>query len=186
MKKEFDAANAMYPFPVVLVTTHDGKGKHNIITVAWTTNVSRNAPCIGLSMGSGKLSFQNIQNSREFVVNIPGHNLLEQVDFCGESHGEEVDKFAATGLTAQKASTVGAKLIKQCPINLECMLKEIYRIEGANLIIGQIRKVHMDPTILDEQQKIDYHKLDPIVYAQKTYYRVGKAQQKRGFSKHDQ
>ncbi|MGM0365332.1 MAG: flavin reductase family protein, partial [Actinomycetota bacterium] len=135
-------------------------------------------------VGGEKLSFRNIKSNGEFVINIAGHDILKEVDFCGEHHGDEIDKFDAAGLTPEKAAAVGAKLIEQCPINLECRLKEIHNIEGANLVIGQIVKVHISQAILDGD-KIDYGKLDPIVYAQKTYYKLGKAEAKRGFSKND-
>jgi len=183
LKKEFEATNAMYPLPVVLVTTHDGKGNDNIITIAWTSNVSRKEPCVCISIGGEKLSFKNIKNTGDFVVNIPDQDILKEVDFCGENHGDEVNKFKETGLTPQEASMVGAKLIRQCPINIECKLRKIYQIEGANLVIGQVLKVHMDEKILKQNQSVDYVKLNPVVYAQKTYFTLGKAKQKRGFSK---
>ena len=184
MKKEFEAANAMYPVPVVLVTTHDVKGNDNIITIAWTSNVSRKEPCINICVGGSSLSFRNIKDTGEFVVNIPGHDILEKVDFCGENHGYDVDKFESTGLVTQESSIVRAKLLKQCPINFECRVKGIYPIEDANMVIGKILKVHIDENILDND-KVDYQKLNPIVYAQKTYFKLGKETAKRGFSKNN-
>ena len=185
MKKEFDATTAAYPLPVVLVSTHDGQGNNNIMTAAWTTNVSRKNPCIAVSMGKDKLSFKNVEKTGDFVVNICGHKLLKQVDFCGETHGQDVDKFTKAGFTAVHGSMVGAKLISECPINMECRLKQAYAIDTGNMVVGEIVKVHIDDEILDAEGDIDYGKLDPIVYAQKTYYKLGKAVARRGFSKTD-
>lgn len=186
MKKELEAANAMYPLPVVLVTTHDGRGNDNIMTAAWTTNVSRKNPCVAVSVGKDKLSFKNIENTGDFVINICSHNILKQVDFCGGTHGQDIDKFKQTGLTAAAAVKVGAKLISECPINLECRLRQVYAIDTGNMVIGEIVKVHVEQDILDGEGRIDYQKLDPVVYAQKTYFKLGDAVAKRGFSQEDE
>jgi len=183
LKKEFKPTNAMYPLPAVLVTTCDANGRDNIITIAWTTNISRENSCVAVSIGGNKLSLRNIRETKDFVINIPGTELLEKVDFCGENHGDDIDKFDKAKLTRQDASMVKSKLIDECPINLECKLVDIYEINSAYLVVGKIVKVHIDDSILDENEKIDYIKLNPIVYANKTYFGIREELAKRGFSK---
>jgi flavin reductase (DIM6/NTAB) family NADH-FMN oxidoreductase RutF len=46
-------------------------------------------------------------------------------------------------------------------------------IDAASLVIGQIVNIHMDEEIMDGDQ-IDYKKLDPVLYAQKTYFSLGR------------
>ncbi len=183
MKKEIGTMNLFYPLPVVLVTTHDSKGNDNIITVAWTTNVSSEKPYACISIGGNKLSLRNIKETKDFVINIPGQELLKKVDFCGENHGDEIDKFKECNLTGLKANITGSKLIAQCPVNIECVLKDIYIIESGNLIIGEIVKTHADEEIITDDGSIDLLKLNPVVYSQKTYYSIKEAVAKRGFSK---
>ena len=183
MKKEMGPMNLFYPLPVVLVTTHNSKGNDNIITIGWTTNLSSEKPYACISIGGNKLSLRNIKETKNFVINIPGQELLKKVDFCGENHGDEIDKFKECNLTRLKASITGSKLIAECPVNIECIVKEIYIIESGNLIIGEIVKTHADEEILADNGSIDLLKLNPIVYSQKTYYSIKEAVAKRGFSK---
>ena len=77
----------------------------------------------------------------------------------------------------------GSKLIAECLLNIECMVKEIYIIESGNLIIGEIVKTHADEEIITDDGSIDLLKLNPVVYSQKTYYSIKEAVAKRGFSK---
>ncbi len=180
MKKVMEATNAMFPLPVVLVTSGDGK-KDNIITIAWTTNICRKTPCIGIIINGKKYSLDLIKEHKEFIVNIPGQKNLKEVDICGGKHGDKVDKYKLTGFTKEKAKEVKASMIKECPINIECKLEDIYVKETSNLLIGKVLKLHIDEKILDNNGKIDYKKLDPIVYAQKTYFPLKEGIAKRGF-----
>jgi flavin reductase (DIM6/NTAB) family NADH-FMN oxidoreductase RutF len=182
LKKEWKASNAMYPLPIILISTTDRTGRDNIMTAAWTTNVSKNNNCVAVSIGGDKRSLRNIKETEDFVINIPSGKLLKEVDFCGESTGDKIDKFSFLALNRADARMVRSKIITECPINLECRLKEIIMIDSASLVIGQIVNIHMDEEIMEKDQ-IDYKKLDPVLYAQKTYFSLGHKLDKRGFSK---
>jgi len=183
MKKTVKPKNAQFPLPVVLVSCCDNKGNDNIITIAWTTNICRKIPHLGIVINGEKYSEKLIKETREFVVNIPNAEMIKKVDFCGESHGDHIDKFAQTKLTKIDSQLIRPKIIKECPINIECKLKDIYSIESSNLLIGEIVKTHIDEDILDSDGKINYQKLNPIMYAEKRYYNLRDSIGYRGFSK---
>jgi flavin reductase (DIM6/NTAB) family NADH-FMN oxidoreductase RutF len=181
MKRQFGPTNAMYPQPIILISTISKEGKDNIMTAAWTTNAGRDNSSIAISIGGDKLSFRNILQTKDFVINIPGTDLLGQSDFCGQNPGEEIDKFSLTGLTPLESVLIRSKMVKECPINIECRLKETFKVDSANLIIGQAVKVHIDEKILEEGL-IDFNRFKPMVYAQKTYFSLGEELGKRGLS----
>ena len=183
MKKAINPKNAAFPLPVVLVTCCDNKGNDNIITIAWTTNVCSKIPHLGIVLNGEKYSAKLIRETREFVINIPNAEILRKVDFCGETHGDRIDKFDQTKLTKTDSRIVKPKMIKECPINIECKLKDIYTIESSNLFIGEIVKTHIEEDIIDDTEKINYQKLNPIIYAEKKYYSIRESIGYRGFSK---
>ena len=183
MKKAINPKNAQFPMPVVLVSCCDSRGNDNIITVAMTTNICRKIPHLGIVIDGEKYSEKLIKETREFVVNIPNAEMIKKVDFCGESHGDHIDKFSQAGLTKTDSQIIRPKIINECPINIECKLKDIYSIESSNLFIGEIVKTHIDEDILDSDGKIIYLKLNPIVYAEKRYYNLRNSIGYRGFSK---
>ena len=183
MKKIFDPKNAAFPLPVVLVTCCDNKGNDNIITIAWTTNVCSKIPHLGIVINGEKYSSKLIKETREFVVNIPNAEILKEVDFCGENKGDQINKFDQTKLTKTDSLIIKPKIIKECPINIECKLKDIYSIESSDLFIGEIVKTHIDEDIIDDEGKLIYLKLNPIIYAEKKYYNIRESIGYRGFSK---
>jgi flavin reductase (DIM6/NTAB) family NADH-FMN oxidoreductase RutF len=182
MKKVLEPNNAVYLLPAVLVTCCNSSGKDNIITIAWTTNICRKPPCLGIVISGEKYSATMIKDTKEFVLNIPGAEYLKEVDICGETHGDEVNKFELANFTKEDAVLVKPKLIKECPINMECKVKDIIVIEGSHLFIGEVLKVHMDENLFDESGKINYLKLNPVLYGDKSYWSIRGKIGDRGFS----
>lgn len=174
--------SAFYPAPIILVTCVSSQGRNNIITIALTSNIGIDVPSIGIVINGEKYSSRLIRETKDFVVNIPKADNLKEVDICGETHGDVEDKFELTKFTPEDAVIVKSKLIKECPVNFECKLKEVMSYESSNFFIGEVVKVHIDDSILDENGKINYLKLNPILYAQKTYWSLKEKIGSRGFS----
>ena len=182
MKKILEPNNAIYLLPAVLVSCCDANGNDNIITIAWTTNICRKPPCLGIVINGEKYSAKLIKDTREFVLNIPSAEILKEVDICGQIHGDSVDKFKLANFTRDDAVLVKPKLIKECPINMECRVKEAVMIEDSHLFIGEVLKVHMDENLFDSSGKINYLKLNPILYGDKSYWSIKDKIEYRGFT----
>jgi flavin reductase (DIM6/NTAB) family NADH-FMN oxidoreductase RutF len=71
MKISKGASNLMYPCPVTLVTCRGNTGRDNIIAVAWIGVLSTKPPLIGIGLNKSRFSTLMIEESGEFVVNIP-------------------------------------------------------------------------------------------------------------------
>lgn len=163
-------STALFPVPVVLVTCSDQDGKANVITLAWAGNICSDPPQIGISIRPSRYSHKLVQESKEFVVNIPPAHLVREVDYCGTVSGRNLDKFKETGLTPIQASQVKAPLIKECPVNIECKVKQSVTLGTHDLFIGEVVTVQVDQEILDERGKTDIAKANPISYNQKEYW----------------
>jgi len=96
----------LYPAPVILVTSVDGEGKPNIITLAWATPTSYDPPMVALAVRPERYSYGLIKGTGEFVVNVPTRGLLGAVMACGTTSGRTVDKFRQAGLTPSPARMV--------------------------------------------------------------------------------
>ncbi len=152
----------LYPVPVVLVTC--GTKKPNIITLAWVGTVCSDPPMVGIGVRPGRYSHDLIEETGEFVINIPGEDLLEVTDRCGHVSGRDVDKFATFGLTAEPASEVKTALVAECPVNMECKVVQKISLGAHDLFLGEIVAVHVDEAVLDEKRRrVDYGKAKPFV-----------------------
>jgi len=164
----------LYPVPVVLATC--GTEKPNVITLAWVGTVCSDPPTIGIGVRPGRYSHALIEEAGEFVINIPGEDLLEVTDRCGHVSGRDIDKFAAFDLTPEPASEVGTPLIAECPVNMECKVVQKIPLGAHDLFLGEIVAVHVDEAVLDETGRhIDYGKAKPFVLTFAEYRRLGEA-----------
>ena len=184
-KREIDPTVIFFPTPVVLVTCQGLKTKPNIITIAWTGVVSSMPPMIGIAIQPIRYSHGLIRESGEFGLNIPNKNLLRAIDYCGFVSGKSIDKFSNTGLTPMTARKITPPLIKECPVNLECVVKNFIALGMHDLFIGEIVSVHLDEGVLDDKGKLDSSRLNPVTYFSQPadYWSLGNRIGIRGFTK---
>ncbi len=78
----------------------------------------------------------------------------------------KTDKSAA--FLYQMAET-GAPIIDKTPIVMECKVKDIYKTEGFESFICKIIAVHAGKFVLNEDERIDYGVLKPVLFEMPTY-----------------
>ncbi|MFC1703393.1 flavin reductase family protein [Candidatus Omnitrophota bacterium] len=123
----------------VILVTSSHEDKANIVTLAWSTPVSRTPALAGISVAGKHLSNELIKKSKEFIINIPSFDLLEQVVYCGSHSGRQVDKFSATELSSGKANCLDkTPLINECIGHLECRVRDIYETGDHTLFIAEV------------------------------------------------
>lgn len=184
MKVQKNPSAALFPVPVVLVTSADSQGKPNIITIAWAGTVCSDPPMLSISVRPSRHSHKLISDSGEFVVNVPGAELIQATDYCGFVSGRDVDKFAATGLTALPAARVKAPLIAECPLNLECEVRQTLALGAHDMFVAEIVEVHQSKTALNEKGRMDVGRIKPFCYnGAGEYWSVGAQLAAFGFAR---
>jgi len=123
----------IYPMRVVLVSA-GAEGKDNIMTAAWCFPLSMDPPMFGISMTRKKFTYELIQKSKKFAINIPGEDLKEETIFCGRNSGRDVDKFSK--LTKEEGKT-GTPLVKECLSSIECEFVDELETGDHVMIIGK-------------------------------------------------
>lgn len=130
------------PGPVVLVSSAY-KGERNIMTMGWHTVMEFTPSLVGCVIAASNHSFEMIRKSGECVINVPDASLVDTVVKVGNSDGEDIDKFAAFGLTPAKAKKVAAPLIKECFASFECQIADRRLINRYNFFIFEVVKAHV-------------------------------------------
>ena len=176
-KKPYYGILALPAFPVVLLTA-----QRNIMTATAFSFYSFKPPSIMVGIMPENLTYELISREQEFGINIPTKEQLEVIRICGSVSGRDEDKFKKTGLTPEKGKKIKSYLIKECPVNLECVLQQVLEIGAHHLFLGLVVAVHIDNEILDEKGRIDYAKARPFVYLRGEYWNLGKLIGLRHFS----
>ncbi len=172
----------LFPVPTVMVTCADADGKPNIITLAWVGTVCSEPPHLTIAIRPSRHSHSVVKDAGEFVVNIPSEKLLEQTDLCGTVSGRDVDKFQEAGFTAAPATQVKVPLIAECPVNIECRVKEVLSLGTHDVFVAEVLATHVDDDCLTDKGRIDVDKVRPIAYAQHEYWSLGERIGTYGFS----
>ncbi len=138
------------PVPVVLLTCVGRDGSPNILTVSWVSVVCGTPPMVGVAVRTERFSYNPIRETGEFVLNIPSTALLRAVDFCGTVSGETVDKFAQTNLTPVSGIKVRPPMIAECPVNLECVVRQTLPLGSHVLFLAEVAAVHADAEVVED------------------------------------
>ncbi|WP_297454290.1 flavin reductase family protein [Persephonella sp.] len=155
------------PRPIAWVSTVSRDGIYNLAPFSYFAGISSDPPLLLISVGSKetkekKDTWQNIEDTGEFVVNIVTKDTLEKMNITALPFDKEVDEFEKAGLTPVPSSIVKAPRVKESPVNIECKRFEIIQIGKMGIILGEVLKVHVKEDILNEKGYVDTTKLEII------------------------
>lgn len=171
-KLNFKGSVMLNPAPVVIITSNNEKGSTNAFTVAWISTVCTKEPIIAVGIRPERLSYENIKNSGECVINLPTVSLVKSVDYCGVVSGRKEDKIKKCNLHLDKGVSINTPSIEECPIALECTLKSITPLGTHDLFLLQVTNVKVDENLLDDKGKIHFDKAGLICYSHGEYFAI--------------
>lgn len=169
------------PVPPTLVTC-EHNGIRNVFTVAWTGILCTQPPVTYISIRPERYSYELISESGEFVINLATEELTKAVDICGVKSGRKLDKFAHLGLTCEKASKVGAPILAQSPVNIECKVREVVKLGTHDMFIADIVALDVANELIDEKGRLALEKAGLLAYSHGEYYGLGKKLGSFGYS----
>lgn len=152
----------LHPRHVVLVSCSDKTGKANIITLAWSMPTSIEPPLLVISVRPERHSHRMIEETGEFVVNVPTMEIVKETLYCGRVSGSECDKFETTRLTASTARVVQSPIIKECVAHLECKLVQTITTGDHTLFVGQILTAYVNEGIFTKT--FNPKKVKPVLH----------------------
>jgi len=180
-KVKWKGSTLLAPLPAVLVSCGSAE-EPNLITIAWTGILSSQPPVTYISVRPERYSYDIIKNNREFVINIPSSRLVRSVDMCGVRSGKDINKFKECGLRAEPSFEVSCPSVADCPLSLECRVREIIPLGSHDVFMADIVAVAADEQYIDEKGKLRLDKCSLTAYAHGEYFALGKKIGNFGFS----
>ncbi|MCU0844448.1 MAG: flavin reductase family protein [Spirochaetes bacterium] len=171
----------LYPVPAVLVSSHY-RGEENVLTVSWAGTVCTEPAMLSISLRPERHSYRLIKESGGFVVNLPTAELARAVDLCGVKSGAHIDKFAAAKLSPGPGRHVEAPLIAECPVCIECRVKEVMPLGSHHLFLAEVLAVHAEESLIDSKGKFHLERAGLLCYNHGHYCAVTKPLGAFGFS----
>ena len=98
--------------------------------------------------------------SGEFAVSVATETIIRQVVAAAEELPPTSSEFALSGLTPVPGTHVKAPRVGESPISFECRTRQVIRLApgspgGANIVIGDVVRVHVSEMVLDARGKVD-------------------------------
>jgi flavin reductase (DIM6/NTAB) family NADH-FMN oxidoreductase RutF len=113
-----------------------------------------------------KHTLENIKEVPECVINIVNYNMVQQVSLSSCDYPKGTNEFTKAGFTELASELVRPPRVAESPIQLECIVQEVIALgaqAGAgNLVLAEIKKIHLHESILDASNHIDQAKLDLV------------------------
>jgi flavin reductase (DIM6/NTAB) family NADH-FMN oxidoreductase RutF len=136
--------------PAFLVTCTDGDSRPNAIAIAWLMPVSMKPPLLAFAIHPRRYSYELLQKTPAFVVNVMGYDQAPEILFCGRCSGRDVDKFAEAGLTLVPARAVDVPAIAEAWAHVECDVEAQHVTGDHVVVVGRVRAVSAEEDLLRE------------------------------------
>lgn len=163
---------AIAPRPICFASTIDSAGNINLSPFSFFNMFSTNPPMCVFSPArrvrdnTTKHTLENVLDVKECVINIVNYDMVQQMSLASTEYGKGVNEFEKAGFTMQKSHLVKPPRVAEAPVQLECIIKEVIPLgeqNGAgNLILAEIKLIHIKEEILDSEGKIDQAKIDLV------------------------
>lgn len=164
--------SAIAPRPICLASTIDKAGQVNLSPFSYFNLFSMNPPiCIfspsrRVRDNTTKHTLENLKEVPECVINIVNYAMVGQVSLSSCEYSKDVNEFTKAGFTQIPSDLVAPPRVAESPIQLECTVAQIIALgekAGAgNLVLAEIKRIHIADSVLNANNKIDQAKLDLV------------------------
>jgi flavin reductase (DIM6/NTAB) family NADH-FMN oxidoreductase RutF len=172
VEKQHYLQHAIAPRPICFASTIDKSGNINLSPFSFFNLFSTNPPVVIFSPSRRirdntiKHTLENVREVPEVVINIVDYDMLHQVSLASCDFPREINEFIKAGFTEEPATLVKPPMVKESKVKMECKVIEIKSLgteAGAgNLVLCEVLLMHVDNSILDENNKIDQRKLHHV------------------------
>ena len=164
--------SSIAPRPIAFVSTIDAKGSVNLSPFSYFNVFSSNPPILIFSPSrrvrdnTTKHTLENAKETKEVVINIVNHSIVEQMSKSSREYDKGVNEFLETGLTQVPSLKVKPPRVLESPISFECNVNNIVSLGDSGgagqLIIAKVVQIHINKDYLDSEGNIDSEKLDLV------------------------
>lgn len=163
---------AIAPRPICFATTINKQGEVNLSPFSFFNLFSTNPPLCVFSPArrvrdnTTKHTLENVLEIKECVINIVNYSMVQQMSLASTEYGKGINEFEKSGFTMLPSLVVRPPRVAEAPVQFECVVTEVISLgnnPGAgNLVLAEIKMIHIDEDILDEDGKIDQEKIDLV------------------------
>jgi len=163
---------AIAPRPIALASTIDKEGRPNLSPFSFFNAFGANPPIVVFSPSrrgidnTTKNTYDNVKEVPEVVINAVTYDMVQQVSDSSADFPKGVNEFEMVGFTMEPSDLVKPFRVRESPVQFECKVLRVIETgmgnAAGNLVICEILRIHVDPVVMDENGRIDPHKIDLV------------------------
>lgn len=163
---------AIAPRPICFASTIDHDGNINLSPFSFFNMFSTKPPICVFSPArrvrdnTTKHTLENVLQVKECVINIVNYDMVQQMSLTSTEYVKGINEFEKAGFTMLKSDLVKPPRVAEAPVQFECVVNQVIPLgdqHGAgNLILAEIKLIHINENILNSDSKIDQHKIDLV------------------------
>ena len=171
---------AVAPRPIAFASTISTDGIPNLAPYSFFNAFSSNPPILifssnrRVSNNTTKDTLKNVEDTGEVVINVVSHRIVRQMAVTSIEYPAPVSEFEKAGFTPLPSERVKPFRVAESPVHMECKVDRILPLGdkggAGNLIICNIVLMHIDENVLNENGRIDPHKIDLMGRMGRFYY----------------
>jgi len=157
------------PRPIGWVTTMSEAGAVNLAPYSFFNAFADRPPILAFSSVGVKDSLAFVQETGEFVWNMPTWDLRHAMNETSATLPRGENEFMHAGLEMAACNLVKPPRVAKSPVAMECKVtsvQELKDVEGKGidywLVLGQVVGVHIDPAFIDEDGELQITEIKPI------------------------
>ena len=163
---------AIAPRPVCFASTIDKNGHVNLSPFSFFNIFSTKPPILIFSPArrgrdnTTKHTLENVLEVPEVCINVVTYSMVQQTSLASTEYPKGTNEFIKAGFTQEPSVTIKPPRVKESPVQLECVVNQVIPLgtEGGagNLVICQVKLIHVNPDVLTATGRIDQEKIDLV------------------------
>ncbi len=168
------------PRPIAFVSSIDKESRVNLSPFSFFNVFSMNPPILIFSPSrrvrnnSTKHTLENVNEVAEVTINIVNYKMVQQTSLASCDFPKGVNEFTKAGFTEIPSAKVKPPRVGESHVSFECRVNQVIPLgtEGGagSLVVCEVLLMYVDDNVLDEQGRIDPHKMDSVARMGNDYY----------------
>ncbi|MEI7898476.1 MAG: flavin reductase family protein [bacterium] len=160
------------PRPIAFASTIDKEGRPNLSPFSFFNAFGANPPVVVFSPSrrgkdnTTKHTFENVKEVPEVVINAVTYEMVQKMSDSSADFPKGVNEFDMVGFTMQPSELVKPFRVKESPVQMECKVLQVIETgsgpAAGNLVICEILRIHVNPSVMDERGRINPDKIDLV------------------------
>ncbi|MBB1433644.1 flavin reductase family protein [Pseudoalteromonas sp. SG43-6] len=145
------------PRPIAWISTLSSDGVANIAPYSFFTVASVNPPVLSVTQvnpaeNQNKDTLNNLLATKECVINVVSHNLVEQMNQSCGNFSSQTSEFTAVGIASCASQSVTPLGVAAAKVRYECSLRDVVTISeqegGGQMMLLNVVGIYIDESVL--------------------------------------